>query len=203
MFVYFSFSPANVFHQTSVSRYVLAGGYKQCVHTVFNSSLPAFSAVRLSCSLAGRILWVLSADNCVCQPPPLLFKAQPDIFLSPQVKAKPCQAAGVQLPVRSLLSHQSSPIQPTIVISWNRYTITGNLILEQSNSKKSVDKGARRYYLLQNAKFMCPLNTAYAVLIVKYMLALVASSSDFSVPGKKRGVKNQKQALGINFQAIL
>ena len=49
MFVYFSFSPANVFHQTSVSRYVLAGGYKRCVHTVLHFSLPAFTAVRLSC----------------------------------------------------------------------------------------------------------------------------------------------------------
>lgn len=78
------------------------------------------------------------------------------------------------------------------------------MILEQSNSKKSVDKGARHYYLLQNAtKFVCPLNTASAVLIVKYMPALVASSSNFSVPGKKRGIDSQKQALVTNFQAIL
>lgn len=153
MFVYFSFFLANAFHQTSVPRYVLAGGYKRCVHAVCNFSLP----VRLSCSHAGCILRVLSANSMAFSKPPLLFKAQPDVFLSPpQVKAKPCQAGGVQLPVWNFVSRQSTPIQTTIIISWNTYTITGNVItnifdvegLEQWSSKKSEHKSVKETLLI-------------------------------------------------------
>lgn len=83
MFVYFSFFPANAFHQTSVPRYVLAGGYERCVHPVCNFSLPVFSTVRLSCSHAGCMLWGLSANTIAFSKPLLLFKAQPDVFLCP------------------------------------------------------------------------------------------------------------------------
>lgn len=83
MFVYFSFFPANAFHQTSVPRYALAGGYKRCVYPVCNFSLPVFSTVRLSCSHAGCILWGLSTNTIAFSKPPLLFKAQTDVFLAP------------------------------------------------------------------------------------------------------------------------
>lgn len=114
MFVYFSFSPANVFHQTSVSRYVLAGGYKRCVHTVLHFSLPAFTAVRPSCSHAGCILWVLSANTSefASPPSPLLLDAQLNISVSPgQSKAMPgcrCAATSLKFSHPSVSSHQNN-----------------------------------------------------------------------------------------------
>lgn len=82
MFVYSSFFPANTFHQTSVWRCVLAVGYKQRVHPVRNFSLPVFSTLRLSGSHAGCILWRLSANTVALSIPSLVFKAQPNVFLS-------------------------------------------------------------------------------------------------------------------------
>lgn len=173
MFVYFSFSPANVFHQTSVSRYVLAGGYKRCVHTVLHFSLPAFTAVRPSCSHAGCILWVLSANTSeFASPPPLLYCwMHSSTFLSLQVKAKPCQAAGVQLPAWSFLIHQLAPIKTTRIISWHRYAITGNLItnfdgaesLEQWSSTKSVDNCVRKTILITMKCYKNQLLTSYYI----------------------------------------
>jgi len=108
MFVYFSFFPANTFHQTSVPRHVLAGGYKRCVHPVCNFSLPVFPTARLPCSHARCIY-----SGCFLQtqghfPNPVCCSRHSLMVFCPhQVKAKPCQAGGVQLPVWSSLSHQS------------------------------------------------------------------------------------------------
>lgn len=134
------------------------------------ASLYSSQTVLQPCRL--HTLGAFCKHKWVCQPPPLLYCwMHSSTFLSLQVKAKPCQAAGVQLPAWSFLIHQSAPIKTTRIISWHRYAITGNLItnfdgaesLEQWSSTKSVDNCVRKTILITMKCYKNQLLTSYYI----------------------------------------
>lgn len=208
MFVYFSFFPANAFHQTSVPRYALAGGYKRCVYPVCNFSLPVFSTVRLSCSHAGCILWGLSTNTIAFSKPPLLFKAQTDVFLPPSPPGQNqalsgwrCAATSLKFAQPSVNSHPTNHDYFLEQIHYYRQHYHQHFWCGRLRAVKQQEVGAQECErVIINYCEMLQILYVHLILHLQFWWWVhssisTVSSSDFSVPDKKRGVHSQKQAL--------